>query len=112
MRQPVAPTQPSRTPNGPRINGFVLIDAKNDEYIGPLVAADFINGLAKNIRADVAVLVHSVVFGFDTNANFRSKNVAPYAFADDKSGDYLSYTFASGQHTMTAALTRRDDGEF
>jgi hypothetical protein len=100
--QPVAPTQSSPTPSGPRITGFVLIDARNDQEIGPLVNGGFINGVAKNIRADVAGSVQSVVFGFDTNANFRTENVAPYAFAGDKSGDYLSYTFASGQHTVTA----------
>lgn len=97
--QPVAPTQSSPTPSGPRITGFVLIDARNDQEIGPLVNGGFINGVAKNIRADVAGSVQSVVFGFDTNANFRSESVVPYAFVGDKSGDYLSYTFASGQHT-------------
>ena len=100
--QPLAPTQPSPTPSGTRITGFVLIDARNDQEIGPLVNGGFINGVAKNIRADVAGSVQSVVFGFDTNANFRTESVAPYAFAGDKSGDYLSYTFASGQHTVTA----------
>jgi hypothetical protein len=81
---------------------LVLINANNDQAIGPLVSSGFIDGAAKNIRADVAGSVKSVVFGFDTIGRYRMDNVAPYAFAGENNGNYLPFTFTPGQHTVTA----------
>jgi hypothetical protein len=88
MPQPVAPTQPSRTPSGPRINGIdeALLSSmpkmtKRSVHSSPLTS---LMAWQRTFEPDVAVSVHLVLFGFDTNANFRTKNVAPYAFAGDK----------------------------
>jgi hypothetical protein len=105
----ILPTQ-NPTATGPRITGLVLINATNDQAIGPLVNGGFIDGAAKNIRADVAGSVKSVVFGFDTNGRHRTDSVAPYAFSGETKGNYLPFTFTPGQHTVTAKPYSRTGG--
>jgi len=58
-----------------------------------------------NIRANTTpAIVGSVVFGYDSNNNFRTESAPPYAFAGDAggNGDYHSWTPASGEHTLIA----------
>lgn len=41
-------------------------------------------------------------FSLDTNGNFRTENVVPYALAGDTSGVYSPWTPTVGTHTVGA----------
>jgi len=56
-----------------------------------------------NIRANTSpAVVGSVRFALDTNSNFRTESVAPYALAGDTNGDYYAWTPTVGSHTLRA----------
>ncbi len=68
-----------------------------------------------SIRANTSGPVGSVRFGYDATANYRTENEAPYTIAGDgktASGgaDYLPWTPATGNHTLTATPYPNADG--
>jgi hypothetical protein len=102
--------KPASTPTPPAANvlSLTLIDADNGQAIEAISDGATID-LAKlpsrnlNVRADVTAATASVLFGFDSNANDRIENVAPFAlFADDNNGHYYAGDLMVGTHTITA----------
>ncbi len=95
------------------ISSFTLINADTDQ---PIVGFDPIaNGAVidytqlgtthLSIRANTSpARVGSVKFGYDSQANYRTENQAPYAIAGDENqgGDYFAWTPSLGSHTLTA----------
>jgi hypothetical protein len=58
-----------------------------------------------NIRANTnPATVGSVRFGYNGNANYKTENYVPYAFAGDQNNgkDFLPWTPTVGNHTLTA----------
>jgi len=106
-----APTDsPVASPPGVgSITSFTLIDASANTDIRLLTSGSvidlWVNGSMLNVRADVAGTVNSVTFGLDSNANFRTENVWPFALGGDSNEDYFAVGGLSqtGQHTVTAA---------
>ncbi len=87
------------------VTGFTLIDARADRDIGPLEDGATIDrakvGGAINVRADVAGNVGSVRFEVD-GRTVQTENVAPYALAGDRNGDYGAWSIEPGRHTLKA----------
>lgn len=55
-----------------------------------------------NIIANTSpVMVGSVRFAFDGNANARTESNAPYALFGNNGPDYNAGTIATGKHTLT-----------
>ena len=55
-----------------------------------------------NIRANTSpATVGSVRFGWTGNATSRTDDTAPYSIGGDDAGDYVSWTPATGNHTLT-----------
>jgi hypothetical protein len=102
-------TQP---PPNQSVVGFTLINADTDQPIAgydPIPSGANLNlatlpSRQLNIRANSSpVTVASVRFGLDANASYRVDNDAPYSLAGDTNGtDYLAWTPAVGNHTLTA----------
>jgi hypothetical protein len=91
------------------VASFSLINAENDQVIGPLSDGDVINlaNLPTNklsVRANVDPSpVGSVLFGFNGDDTHRVENVAPYALFGDWNGDYFTtWTAESGTYTVSA----------
>ncbi|MGV3485608.1 MAG: hypothetical protein ACO1RT_14425 [Planctomycetaceae bacterium] len=56
-----------------------------------------------NIRADTdPPVVGSMVFALNNLSNFRTENVAPYAVAGDRNGDYFQLSVSRGSYFLTA----------
>ncbi|MEX0330413.1 MAG: DUF5060 domain-containing protein [Puniceicoccaceae bacterium] len=78
------------------ILGFVPLKDGAEIDLGEL------NTYNLNIEAVTSGTVGSVRFELDGNANFRTESVAPYALGGDNAGDFLPWTPAPGEHTVTA----------
>ena len=96
---------------------LTLVNAVSDADIGPLVDNQTIDlsqtGSSLNIRADVqnSAALARVRFILD-GAVFREEGRAPYALAgDDSTGDYLSWTPATGSHDLTVVALDADSNE-
>lgn len=92
------------------VTGFELYNADSDTYLLEITEGDtvFLGDLgtnALNIRAVVSEQAGSVRFEYDSNENFRTENMAPYALCGDTNGDYNSCSqavFAAGSHFVAA----------
>lgn len=88
------------------VTGFVLVDAAANTDIRPVLHGDTLDlsELPANLsmRASVSGAPGSVVFGYDGNPVIQTENVSPYALAGDSAGDYNSFSFGAGTHTITA----------
>jgi hypothetical protein len=107
----MAPVPPTTAPVVPPsaaslMTTLVLINANTDSAIGPLTNGMNIKlnvvGTSLNIQAETVVPgVKSIVFFYD-GVKFRTESTAPFAFAGDTAGNYLSWTPTIGTHTVTA----------
>lgn len=90
------------------VTNFTLINADTDQPIGALtngmtVSFGSIGTSNLNIRADTSpTTVGSVRFAYDTNSNYRTESVLPYAIGGDSSGNYNAWTPSVGTHTLKA----------
>src|SRR5687768_10356813 len=95
---------------GPTVTGLTLINADTNQPVAGYtdLTSDMVLDLAAlpttrlNVRANVGSGVASVRFAYDGNANFRTENVAPYAFAGDTYDEFDAWTPALGAHTLKA----------
>ena len=90
----------------PSIGSITMINAATDVPIGAIanngaVTVDLKATPSLNFRAEISA-GRSVRFGLDGNANFRTENFSPFAFAGDAGADYLSWTPTVGRHVITA----------
>lgn len=91
---------------GPSVSSFTLVNADNDQDLGPLANGAAID-LATlptrnlNVRANTSPsIVGSVRFTLD--GAVAVENAAPYALAGDSAGNYAPWTPTLGSHTLTA----------
>ena len=88
------------------VTRLVLVDARSQRDIRPLVNGDTLrlgaDGTALNVRAEVNGVAGSVRFAWD-GATVRTENVAPYALAADDSGVFRSWMPTAGTHVLRAA---------
>ena len=95
----------------PAATSFTLINADTDQPIAGYenmtgtVSIDLTTLPTKdlNIRANYdPSFTGSVIFGYDSNADFATENLAPYSFNHDLYGDYYAWTPKVGNNTITA----------
>jgi len=101
-----APPPPNQS-----VVSFTLINSETDQPIAgydPIASGANLN-LATlptrllNIRANTtAAGAGSVRFGFDGNASYGVDNATPFALGGDTNGNYVAWTPAVGNHTLTA----------
>lgn len=98
----------SKTPPVQAVTGLTLMDANTDQPIMPLTDGATIDFTTLptdklTIRADTEpATVGSVRFAYDGNPNHKTENVAPYALAGDKSGEFRPWLPSAGPHEITA----------
>ncbi len=109
-------TSSASTTSSLAVTRFVLINADTDQPImelkdGMTLSLSQLPTRHLNIRADTSPsVVGSVRFGLNSNPNYRLERNAPYALAGDLSGDYRSWTPASGTYQVTATPYTSSDG--
>lgn len=90
------------------VTRLILVNADTDTDIGELTDGMIINlntlsTSNLSVRAETQPTpVGSVTFGLNSNPNFNTENVAPYALKGDDSGDYKPWQPSLGTHTITA----------
>jgi hypothetical protein len=100
--------QRHRNLQGTGVTALILIDvAKNQEVMeiteGMVIDKSVLGLTTMNIKANISGSVGSVKFGLNTNANFRTENVAPYAMCGDTNAIYAACNeLIAGQHIVTA----------
>ena len=102
--------------SGQSVGSLTLINADTNTDIGPLQDGNTLN-LATlpttnlNVRANTnPATVGSVRFGYDSNPNYRTESVAPYALEGDSGGNYNPWTPTVGSHTITATPFTQSGG--
>lgn len=92
-----------------QIKNLYLINADSDRPIRLLQNGDVINIANRatsnfNIEARTASgTVGSVQFGYERNSNYRTENVAPFAFCGNSNVNFfVCDILKNGQHTVTA----------
>jgi ELWxxDGT repeat protein len=110
------------TDPGPTVTGFALIDADRNQVIwtfgdGTTINLNELPTRNLNIAAlTTRVPVGSIQFNLEGAMQLtRTENVAPYALAGDRNGDYYRWTPIVGSYTLTAtpyalANARGDSG--
>ncbi len=91
----------------PGIVDFVLVNADNNQDIGPLqsgdlLVADELPTQNLNIRANTRPAEVGSVSFTRNGTFFNLENVFPYAFGQDINGNYLPVNFASGDYVIGA----------
>ncbi len=99
--------QAAPPPSGPALTSFTLINADNDQDLGPLANGATVDLAALptrnlNVRANATAATGSVRFGLDGNGTFRTESTAPFALAGDAGGDYAAWTPSTGAHALSA----------
>lgn len=96
---------------------FTLVNAKIDQPVtgfNPIVEGAVINlaevGTDLNIVAHVNGIsnVAKVRFGYNNNGNYHTEKQPPYAIAGDNSGDFSSWTPATGDNKLIATVFSKD----
>lgn len=92
------------------VMSFTLINADTDQPVagyeeindGAVINSASLPTTHLNIIANTSpVMVGSVRFAFDGNANARTESNAPYALFGNNGPDYNAGTIATGKHTLT-----------
>ncbi|MFW6107529.1 MAG: DUF5060 domain-containing protein [bacterium] len=95
------------------VTGLTLVDAQTDRDIRALTDGATIDlakdGGSLNVRADVAGEVGSVRFAVD-GKTVQTENVAPYALAGDRGGDYSPWRPSPGRHVLTVTPYAESNG--
>lgn len=82
------------------VNSFTLVDARTNQDIGPLSDGMTIDlGLLPNRNLNVRANTNPMQVGsvkFETSINRRTENVAPYAMAGDRNGNYFDARLRPG----------------
>ena len=98
-------------PDGQYVANFTLINADSNQPIAgydPIPAGATINlqelpTKNLNIRANTdPYQIGSVMFSYGSQENFKTENLAPYAFQSDRDGNYRPWTPTPGDHSITA----------
>lgn len=96
-------------PVGPSVLSLSLINASTELPVPgyETISSGAILNLALlpaglNFAANVNEGVSGVLFGYDTNASFRTETVAPFALFGDTNGNFASGTLTLGTHTIVA----------
>ncbi|GMN06071.1 hypothetical protein MTsPCn5_14600 [Croceitalea sp. MTPC5] len=99
------------------ILSFILINADTNMAIGPINDGDVINlaDFPTSTEFNIEVLtgdlnVESVIFDFNASQGFRTENVAPYALAGDRSGNFFGLDFPIGVNSVTATAFTGNGG--
>ena len=109
-------TSSAGTTSSVAVTRFVLINADTDQPImelkdGMTLSLSQLPTRHLNIRADTSPsVVGSVRFGLNSNPDYRLERNPPYALAGDSSGDYRSWTPATGTYQVTATPYTSSDG--
>jgi len=103
--------------DGMVVTSFTLVNADADTDLFELVDGAIINlsdpqinGTNLNIRANTSGPVDSVVFGFNSNVNFWTENMAPYAIGKDNNGNYQPFNNIQTPGVYTIIATPYSDG--
>lgn len=88
------------------LSSLDLVNARTNTRIGALANGSTID-LAQTPDINIVALpgkglTQSVVFGLNTNKNYKVENSAPYALASDNKGDYSRWNVKPGTYTITA----------
>jgi glucose/arabinose dehydrogenase len=103
-------TPPPPPPPVQSVASFTLINAETNQPIvgyDPIASGANINLAALptknlNIRANTTPsTVGSVRFGWAGNAAYETDDTAPYSIGGDNAGDYVNWTPATGNHTLS-----------
>ncbi|GLR16080.1 hypothetical protein GCM10007940_06950 [Portibacter lacus] len=78
-------------------NNEVIFDMNDDMTINLTET-----GSQLNIIATIDGEVGSVRFSYDSDDNYQTENIAPYALAGDSNGNYNAWTPALGDHNIVA----------
>lgn len=90
------------------VTSLTLVNADTQQDIGTLnngqlLILSALPSINLNVRANTnPETAGSVLFSYDSVSNFRTENIPPYSFAGDKSGNYIAWTPAPGNHTIIA----------
>ncbi len=93
--------------SGPAVSSATVMNADTDQAIlalhnGATLDLATLPTTNLNVRANTdPATVGSVRFALDSNGNYRTETMPPYALAGDTSGDYWPWTPSVGSHTLT-----------
>ena len=99
----------------PQVNSLILVNADTDTDIATINEGDIflisdIGTSNLNIRAEVSASTESVIFGYQSNTNYRTENLPVYAIGGNNGNDYNIWVPDFGANTVIATAYTENGG--